>query len=126
MEPLKNTSINKSTIKLGDGKQLFYGPIYALSPIELKILKTYIKTHLKTGFIWPFKSLACARILFDKKLDVSFHLCGDYWGFNNLIMKNWYPFSLIRKSLNLLDWAKRFTQLNLTSTFHQMRILRNQ
>ncbi len=56
------------------GKQLLYGPIYTPSSVELETLKTYIKTHLKTGFIQPSKSLAGALILFDKKYNGSLHL----------------------------------------------------
>ncbi len=51
MELSKNTGINKHTIELIDGKQPPYGPNYTLSPVELETLKTYIETHLKTGFI---------------------------------------------------------------------------
>ena len=51
IELLENTGINKHTIELQDDKQLPYGPIYSLGPVKLKILKTYIKTYLKTGFI---------------------------------------------------------------------------
>lgn len=65
----KNIGINKHVIKLLKDKQPFYPPIYALSPVELKILKTYIKTNLKTGFIQPFTSLLGAPIKFDKKLE---------------------------------------------------------
>lgn len=50
-------------------KQLSYGPIYILSQVELEVLKAYIKTHIKTGFIWRSKSLAIVLILFDKKPD---------------------------------------------------------
>ena len=71
----KNTGINKHTIKWIKEKQLAYRLIYALSLLELEILKIYIKTHLKTGFIWPFKSLANILILFNKKLNGSFFLC---------------------------------------------------
>lgn len=78
IELLKNTSINKHTIELVDGKQPLYGPIYALSLVELETLKTYIETHLKTGFIRPFKSPADVPILFDKKPDGSLRLCVDY------------------------------------------------
>ena len=45
------TEFNEHTIDLEDGKQLPYGPIYSLGPVELETLKTYIETHLKTGFI---------------------------------------------------------------------------
>ncbi len=51
MELLENISLNEHAIKFIEGKQLFYGPIYALSLVELETLKTYIKIHFKTGFI---------------------------------------------------------------------------
>ncbi len=47
----ENTNLNEHAIKLVEGKQPPYGPIYALSPVELETLKTYIETHLKTRFI---------------------------------------------------------------------------
>lgn len=78
MDLPKKTAINKYIIKQVKDKQLPYKSIYALSPIKLKILKTYIKIHFKTSFIWPFKSLAEASILFDKKLADSFYLCVNY------------------------------------------------
>ena len=93
--------------------------------MELETLKTYIETHLKTGFIQLSKSPASAFILFDKKSDNSFCLCMDYWGLNNLIIKNQYLLPLIKKSLDWLNQAKRFTQLDLTSVYHQMRIKEN-
>ena len=62
MELLKNIGINEHIIKLQDSKQSLYGPIYSLGPMELETLKTYIETHLKTGFIQPSKSPAGASI----------------------------------------------------------------
>ncbi len=122
MELPENTDINKHAIKLVKDKQLLYGPIYSLKSVELKILKTYIETYLKTRFIWPFKSLANALIFFDQKLDRSLHFCINYQGLNNLTMKNWYLLPLIRKALNRLVWVKYFTQLDLTNAYHRMRI----
>ena len=122
MELPENTGINKYTIKLQDGKQPPYGPIYSPRPVEMETFKTYIKINLITGFIRPFKSYASAPILFDKKPNGSFFLCVNYHGLNNLIIENWYLFPLIHKSLNQLDYAKRFIQLDLTSTYHWMRI----
>ncbi len=71
MELPENTGINENAIELIEGKQPPYRPIYSLTPVELETLKTYIETHLKTGFIRLSKSLAGAPILFDKKLDDS-------------------------------------------------------
>lgn len=48
MEFSEKISINKHVIKLVESKQRSYKSIYALSLIEFEILKTYIKTHLKT------------------------------------------------------------------------------
>ena len=118
----ENTGINKHAIELVEGKQPPYGPIYSLGPVELETLKAYIETHLKTGFIRPSKSPAGAPILFDKKPDGSLRLCVDYRGLNNLTIKNRYPLPLIGESLDRLGRAKRFTQLDLTSAYHRMRI----
>ncbi len=78
MELPETTGINEHAIELIDGKQPPYGPIYALSPVELETLKAYIETHLLTGFIRPSKSPASAPILSDKKPDGSLRLCVDY------------------------------------------------
>ena len=96
--------------------------MYSLGPIGRATLKIYNKTHLKTGFIWPSKSLANALILFNKKSDGSFWLFVNYWGFNYLTTKNWYLLPLIEDALDRLSKAKQFTQLDLTSAYHQMKI----
>lgn len=48
MELPGNTGINEYIIELVEDKQPSYSSIYAFSPVKLEILKTYIKTHLKT------------------------------------------------------------------------------
>ncbi len=106
MELPENTGMNKYIIELIKRKQPLYGSIYTLSQVELKTLETYIKTHLKTGFIWPSKSLVGAPILFDKKPDSNLRLCVDYWGLNNLMIKNQYLLPLIGKFLNQLGQVK--------------------
>ena len=118
----KNTGMNKHAIELEEGKQPLLGLIYSLGPIELETLKTYIKINLANGFIRPSKSLVGAPILFDRKSDGSLRLCVDYWGLNNLTIKNQYSLLLIDESLNRLGWAKQFTQLDLTNIYHWMRI----
>lgn len=64
---LELTKLNQYTIKLQDDKQLFYRLIYSLRQIELKLLKTYIKTNLANSFIYFLKSLANAFIFFLQK-----------------------------------------------------------
>ena len=118
----KQLGINNHIIKLVNGQQPSYGPIYSLRPVELKILKAYIETNLANGFIRPSKSPTGALILFDQKSDNLLRLCVDYRGLNNLTIKNRYPLSLIRKSLDRLRRARRFTQLKLTSAYYRMKI----
>ena len=105
----ETTEINQHAIKLQKTQQLPYRPIYSLGPVELETLKTYIKTNFANSFIWPSKLPAGAPILFVGKPDGSFRLCIDYWGFNNLTIKNRYPLPLIGKSLDQLGRTKRFT-----------------
>ena len=90
--------------------------------MEPETLKTYIETHLKTGFIQPFQSSASTPILFDKKPHGSFCLYVDYRSLNNLMIKNQYLLPLIGESLDRLGQAKRVTQFNLTSAYHRIRI----
>ena len=68
----EHTKINNHAIKLVDGQQPPYVPIYSLRPVELKTLKAYIKTNLANGFIRLSKSPTGALILFDWKPDVFF------------------------------------------------------
>ena len=106
---LKCLKLNEHAIDLINGTQPSYRLIYSLDLIELEILKTFIETHLKSGFIWPSKSPASVSILFNKKPDYSFHLYIDYRDLNNLTIKNWYPLFLIRESFHRLGQTKRFT-----------------
>ncbi len=101
----KHTRINNHVIELGDDWQFSYGPIYSLGPVELEILKAYIENNLANGFIKSSKSPTRAPILFDKKPDDSQRLCVDYRGFNNLTIKNRYPLSFVKESLDQLGRA---------------------
>ena len=118
---LENTKINEQAIKLKKSKQLSFRSIYSLGLVELKTLKIYIKTNLANSFIESSKFPIKAFILFDKKPDRSFCFYVDYRSFNNITIKNHYPLPLIGKLLDWLGRAKRFTQLDLTNIYYQMR-----
>ena len=75
---LKQTNANEYTIKLEEGKQPPYRPIYSLRPVEIETYKIYIETNLANGFIQALKSPAGALILFVRKPNSSFYLCLDY------------------------------------------------
>ena len=84
----KHTRINNHTIKLIDGQQPPYRPIYSLGPMKLKTLKDYIEINLANGFIRPSNLLADTFILFNQKSDESLWLCINYRGLNNFAIKN--------------------------------------
>lgn len=51
VELLENSKINEFIIELKESKQLLFESIYSLEPIELEILKIYIKINLANSFI---------------------------------------------------------------------------
>lgn len=69
---LEQIKFNKYIIKIKDGKQSLYKPVYSLSSVKLYIVKILVKNLLKTRFIWFFKSLIGISILLNKKLDNNF------------------------------------------------------
>lgn len=100
VELLEHTNNNHDTIDLVNGKQPLYRSIYSSRPVELETLKTYIKTNLTNSFIRPSKSFVGALILFIWKLDDGGCPYVNYWGLNNLTIKNCYLLSVICKSLD--------------------------
>ena len=119
---LKATKLNQHAIKLYKYQQPLYRLIYSLGLVKFKTLKTYFKTNLTNGFIWPSKSSVGAFIFFVGKTNGNFRLYVDYWGLNDLTIKNWYTLFLISKLLDQLSQVKRFTQLDFISAYYQMRI----
>ena len=114
----ENIRMNENAIKLEEGKQPLFGSIYSLGLVELETLKTYIKTNLTDGFIWPSKSPTRAFIFFDTKLDGSLDFYVEYQSLNNITIKNQYPLFLIGKLLDWLSQAKRFTQLDFINAYY--------
>lgn len=110
------------SIELEDGKTPPFGPLYALSELELKALSEWIEDNLSKGFIRASRSPAGAPILFVKKKDGSLRLCVDYRGLNKVSIKNRYPLPLIPEALDRLKHAKVFTKLDLRGAYNLVRI----
>lgn len=70
--------MNNPAINLVKDNQLLHEPIYSLGPVELKILKTYIKTNSDNDFIKLSKFPTNALILFIEKFDDSLCLYVNY------------------------------------------------
>ena len=87
-------------INLEEGKLPLNFPIYNLSCKELEILREYLNSLLKKGWIQPSKLLAGTLILFILKQDGTIRLYIDYYSFNKVIIKNCYPLLLVSEMLN--------------------------
>ena len=92
--------MNDHAINLVKEQQPPYRLVYSLGPVELEILKTFIKTNLANDFIKRSKSPVDAFILCVKKLDRNLQLYVDYKDLNNVIIKNCYLLPLIGNSLD--------------------------
>jgi hypothetical protein len=74
------------------------------------------------GFIHASSSPAGAPILFIKKGDGSLHLCVDYRGLNEGMIKNRYPLLLLHEILLRLQIAKYFTKLDIRGAYNLVRM----
>jgi hypothetical protein len=110
-------------IDLKDGTDPPWGPIYALSTVELKALHEYLDEMLRTGKIRPSKSLAGAPILFIPKAHgKGLRLCIDYRGLNKITVLNRYPLPLMNELRDRVQGAKLFTKIDLKAGYNLIRI----
>ena len=109
-------------IKLEQGKQSMFEPIYALSEKELETLQKYLDKNMKKGFIQKSESPAEYLILFVSKKDESLWLCVNYHKLNNIIIKNWYPLLNISELQDQLAEATIFTVLDLQEVYNLIRM----
>jgi len=87
-------------IDLEEGTKPPYGPIYALSERELRILCEYWAEKEAIGWIRRSKSPAGAPILFVPKPDGSLRFCVDYRALNKVTVKNRHPLPLISETID--------------------------
>ena len=99
----KYNKINNYAINLKKDIQQLFKFISNLKLVKIEMIKTYIKINLVNGFIWLFKSLIRAFILFNWKSRRSFYLCINNQSLNNLIIKNQYLLFLSNELLNQLS-----------------------
>jgi hypothetical protein len=96
--------------------------IYNLSMIELELFKEYFDEFLTKEFIVFFSSLVDASILFIKKSKNDLKFCVNYKKLNVITIKNRYSFFLINQLLNRFNNVKKFTKLNIQTTYNFIRI----
>lgn len=95
---------------------------YKMSLPEAIELKEQLRQLLEQGFIRPSNSPWGALVLFQKKKDGSLRLCIDYRGLNQVTVKNKYPIPRIDELLDRLHGAKIFTEIDLRSSYYQIRV----
>ncbi|GJW11083.1 putative reverse transcriptase domain-containing protein [Tanacetum coccineum] len=95
---------------------------YRLAPSEMKELSVQLQELLEKGFICPSSSPRGAPVLFVKKIDGSFRMCIHYRELNKLTIKNRYPLSRINDLFDQLQGLSVYSNIDLRSGYHQLRI----
>lgn len=116
---------HKSTdhaIDLLEGESPPYGPIYPLSPAELKELREYIDENLKKGRIRHSKSSAGSPILFVPKKNGKLRLCVDYRGLNKVTEKNRYALPLVTEIMDRVTGSTYFSKIDVKDAYYRIRI----
>jgi hypothetical protein len=103
-------------------KMSSFESIYNLSMTELELFKEYLDEFLTKKFIVSFSSFVDASILFIKKPKNDLKLCVNYRKLNVITIKNRYSIFLINQLLNRLNDVKKFTKLNIQTTYNFIRI----
>jgi hypothetical protein len=97
-----------------------------MSKNKLLVLCKFLDKNLAKGFIYTSVSLAVLLVLFAKKLKKNLCFCIDYYALNTIIIKNYYPLSLIQEILARLSKTKIYTKLDVIIIFNCIRIAKKQ
>jgi hypothetical protein len=109
-------------MKLEEGKEPPFSPIYSMSADDLGTLKEYIEKNLRKGYIRESTSPAGSPVLFVPKKDGTRRLCVDYRKLNAITIKDRYPLPLATELRDRLSGARIFTKLDLRDGYHLIRI----
>ncbi|KAH0695863.1 hypothetical protein KY289_013345 [Solanum tuberosum] len=97
-------------------------PPYWIAPAELRKLKAQLKDLLDKVFIKPSISPWGAPVLFVKKKDGSLRMCIDYRQLNKATIKNKRLLPRIDDLFYQLQGATYFSNIDLRSGYHQLRV----
>ena len=118
---LHKNKVNHNII-LKEENNLTSSSLYSMLLKQLKLIKIYLKDHLKKSFIVLSDSFYASSVLFAKKSEEKWHFCVDYWKLNTIIKKNRYLLFLIEKTLTWLIRAKIFIKLNVRQAFYWIQM----
>lgn len=91
--------------------------MFYLSALERLATEKYIQKSLTTGIIHPSSSPTGLGFFFVSKKEGGLRLCIDYWGLNDITVKNQYPLPLILSAFELLQGLSVYTKLQSTPSF---------
>lgn len=94
-----------------------------ITPRERKELSKQVHELLEKGFIRRSISEWGAPVVFATKVDGSLRPCTDYRELNKLAKKNRFPLLRIDDLFDQLVGSSVFSQLDLATGFHQLRVL---
>lgn len=120
-KPINPALTHKIELKPHDGIPV--RPYYRMSVEEEGELRKQIDTYLRLKQIRPSHSQYAAPVLFVKKKDGRFRMCVDYRLLNKYTVRNQYPLPRIDELIDSLQGSHYFTKLDLTSGYHQIRIV---
>ena len=86
------------------------------------IVTKAIKEMLDANIIRPSQSSWSFPVVIVDKKDGTKRFCVDFRKLNNITKKNVYPLPVIDNILSMLNKAKYFTSLDLTSGYHQIKL----
>jgi hypothetical protein len=96
--------------------------MYILSVIENEEIKKQVQELLENGFIRPSSFPCGSPIVLVPKKDGTWRMCLDFRALRKIMIKNCYPLPCIDDLLDQLKHAIYFTNLDLRSGYHQVRI----
>lgn len=111
-------------IRLTD-ENIKFRPMPRYSPKEKECIRQEIANLLAAGLIQPSDSPFGSPVLFvvDKKKPTGLRMVIDYRAVNAKTIRNQFPLPRIDDLLDSLSGAKYFSALDLTSGYHQLRLL---
>eukprot|EP00253_Pinus_taeda_P034566 PITA_34566 len=95
---------------------------FGLSALENAEIKKQVQELLEKGFIRPSTSPCGSPVVLVRKKDGSWRMCINYRALNKITIKNRYPLPRIDDLLDQLKEVVCFTNLDLHSGYHQVRV----